>query len=167
MLELGYLLGIFLVSLLILLKMKNSIYKYLILFVICVLFIPIFLLIGAVRRVEYRKEFQKVLKNNDTEFYIEKCNLNNRRILINELIEVRPFVGNRKIPNNALEISVKNSRKKINIIVAKDSGIEKRLWIFYKGKLIGAIENGKTYDIVYRGKCIDYLKYQEVATNTY
>ena len=51
MLELGYLLGIFLVSLLILLKMKNSIYKYLILFVICVLFIPIFLLIGAVRRV--------------------------------------------------------------------------------------------------------------------
>ena len=87
--------------------------------------------------------------------------------MINELIEVRPFVGNRKIPNNALEISVENSRKKINIIVAKDSGIEKRLWIFYKGKLIGAIENGKTYDIVYRGKCIDYLKYQEVATNTY
>jgi UDP-N-acetylmuramyl pentapeptide phosphotransferase/UDP-N-acetylglucosamine-1-phosphate transferase len=112
MLELSYLLGSFLVGLLILLKMKNSIYKYLILFVICILVVPTVLLIAAIRRVEYRKEFQEILKNKDTEFYVEKCTLSDRKILIDELIKVKPFVGNRKAPNSPLEVRIENSKKK-------------------------------------------------------
>ncbi|WP_435309813.1 hypothetical protein [Sebaldella termitidis] len=167
MLELSFLLGSFLVGLLILLKMKNSIYKYLILFVICILIVPTVLLIAAIRRVEYRKEFQEILKNKDTEFYIEKCVIDDRKILSEELIRVKPFVGNRKTPNSALEVKIENFQKNISIIVAKDSGLEKRLWIFYRGKLIGAIDGEKVYKIIYEGKCSNNLKYQEVPTNPY
>ena len=102
--ELFYVLIVIVLIIITIFKIKNKINKIFIIFVIIIPVIPILLIIGAIVKTEYRKEFLKQININEDIIMVENCELNNSGFIINELRKVAPYIKHHSSAINHIEL---------------------------------------------------------------
>ena len=118
--------------------------------------IPILLIIGAIVKTEYRKEFLKQINISEDTIMVENCELNNSGFIINELRKVVAYIKHHSSAINHIELKFKKNGFKF--MIASDQEVRDELWVFYKEKEIGRITNNQVYKDIYYGNCADAIK---------
>ena len=90
---------------------------FLIIIILIVSFIPNLLLIGAIRKAEYRKELLNEINHFDglhNEVTSGKCKIDGSNDIVKTLKEVRPYMANHTSPSNFVELQLENKNNNRN-----------------------------------------------------
>ncbi len=164
MLELLYVIFILIIVICIMisLRKKVSVYKFIISGILLITIIPILLIIGSIKTTTTRDEFLKIIKTDSEKSVMTgTCKLNNSNLIMEELKKVRPYIAHHTGPVNPIILKIKNGS--ISFILAVDQDRKNELWIYYKGREIGRITSEKVYQDIYYGNCKEELKQGNIS----
>jgi hypothetical protein len=144
------------VSILISLRKRVTLSKFVISAVLLGSIIPTLLVIGGIKKINNRKEFLQIIDtSSDKSVLTGDCKLNDSNSIIKELKKVRPYIAHHTGPVNPIMLKIENNS--VTFILAIDQDRKEELWIYYKGREIGRITSEKVYQDIYYGNCKEQL----------